>query len=281
MDLISKFYNSSDEEIEETIENINSINKENENSNNNNFNIINKNFIQEKELKNRNIQTQLENQEIGEKENNNIPLNEYKTNNVQEAILNNINNKLKSIEYAPEVNVQDLILKKDIDKYEKFNSGFFVPLKTNHLTGYINYHTMNDFNFNEQYYNFSAYGFAQDPTDFSGNKLIGDVKKLEDPNIPNSVFDNNTKTKESRKKLKMKRFKYGDAGSGEFMGPWAIYEGEEIFKNMSGELTEEQKDILKQIQEKKQKKLEEDKAQETSVLNVKLLKFIFFILKYY
>jgi hypothetical protein len=130
---------------------------------------------------------------------------------------------------------------------------------------------MNEFNFNEQYYNFNAYGFAQDPTDFSGNRIIGDLKKFEDPNLPKSVFDNNQSMKESRKKLKMKRFKYGDPGSGEFMGPWAIYEGEEIFKNMSGELTEEQKEILKQIQENKQKKLEEEKAQEASVMHVKII----------
>jgi hypothetical protein len=41
--------------------------------------------------------------------------------------------------------------------------------------------------------------------------------------------------------------KYGDFSSGEFMGPWAIYHGEEIFKNMSGELKEEQKELLKKI----------------------------------
>ncbi len=40
---------------------------------------------------------------------------------------------------------------------------------------------------------------------------------------------------------------------------------------MSGELTEEQKEILKQIQENKQKKLEEEKAQEASVMHVKII----------
>ena len=64
--------------------------------------------------------------------------------------------------------------------------------------------------------------------------------------------------------------KYGDAGGGEFMGPWAIYEGEEIFKNLSGDLTEEQKEMLKQIEEKRQKKIEEEKTQETQILSVKI-----------
>lgn len=206
-----------------------------------------------------------ENEPIKEKIDSNIE-NNIK---IKEEIINNIDLKLKEIECAPEVDVQDLVLQEDIKKYEKFNSGFYVPIKPNHLTGYINYHTMNDFNFNEQYYNFNAYGFAQDPTDFTENKIIGDVAKYEDPNVPKSVYNNLGKIqKDSRKKLKMKRMKYGDPGSGDFMGPWAIYEGEEIFKNMSGDLTEEQKEMLKQIEEKRQKKLEEEKTSEHKILSV-------------
>jgi hypothetical protein len=33
-----------------------------------------------------------------------------------------------------------------------------------------------------------------------------------------------------RRELKLKRQKTGDAATGEFQGPWAIYEGQEQFK---------------------------------------------------
>ena len=192
-----------------------------------------------------------------------------KINPKAQEIFDDIERKIMQLQSAPLVNVDDLLNEQAIQKFEKFNSGSFVPLKPNHLTGYINYHKLNDFNFNEQYYNFNALGFAQDPTDFCGDKVVGDLKKFEDPNGPKSVYDTiNKAQKESRKKLKMKRMKYGDPGSGEFMGPWAIYEGEEIFKNMSGDLTEEQKEMLKTIEVKRQKKIEEEKTQETQVLSV-------------
>jgi len=129
---------------------------------------------------------------------------------------------------------------------------------------------MNEFNFNEQYYNFHAYGFAQDPTDFTQHRIIGNVDKYNDPNASKSVFTGTNQTeKDYKKKLKAKRMKYGDPATGEFMGPWATYEGEEMFKNLSGgELTEEQKEILKLMEEKRLKKLEDDQTIEKKVLNV-------------
>jgi pre-mRNA-processing factor 17 len=175
----------------------------------------------------------------------------------------NFKNKYK-IETAPNVDVSYLIKKnEDIDVGMKNN----LPEKKNHVTGYLNYHTMNDFNFNEQLYTYNAYGFAQDPTDFTSNRIIGDMEKY-NSDISKSVFEGSTNLqKDYRKKLKLKRMKYGDPGSGEFMGPWAIYDGEEIFKNMSGELSEEQKELLKQIEERRVKKKEEEKLQEIKNLN--------------
>jgi hypothetical protein len=245
MDLISKFYNS---ESEEEIKDLHIYSKENK-----------ENYKESNDINIKEINAN-DNKII-------IPEN---TNTKAEEIFNEIENKISLLQSAPLVNVDDLLNEQAIKKYEKFNSGNFIPLKPNHLTGYINYHKLNEFNFNEQYYNFNTLGFAQDPTDFCGNKVIGDIKKFEDPNAPKSVYDSiNKAQKESRKKLKMKRMKYGDAGSGDFMGPWAIYEGEEIFKNLSGDLTEEQKELLKQIEEKRQKKIEEEKTQETKILSVR------------
>ena len=126
-------------------------------------------------------------------------------------------------------------------------------------------------NFNEQLYTFHAYGFAQDPTDFSKDKIIGDKDRYNSQDTSKSVFTgSNYREKNYKKQLKMRRMKYGDPATGEFMGPWAIYEGEEIFKNMSGELTEEQKEILKQMEEKRLKKIEDDKSMEPKVLNVRI-----------
>jgi hypothetical protein len=188
---------------------------------------------------------------------------------------NNIQPIIKEVNTAPQVDITSLVNEKEQQIVKKFESGYYIPDKPNHITGYINYHTLNDFNFKEQLYTYNAYGFAQDPTDFSHSKIIGNVQKYSDDNQSKSVFLGSSKSqKEYKKNLKMKRMKYGDPGSGDFQGPWAIYEGEQQFKNMSGgELTEEQKLILQELEEKKNKKLEEAKKSEAKILNV-----IFFLI---
>jgi hypothetical protein len=101
-----------------------------------------------------------------------------------ESFAENFTNKYK-IEAAPNVNVSYLIKKnQDIDVSMKNN----LSQKKNQATGYLNYHNMNDFNFNEQFYTFNACGFAQDPTDFTTNKVVGDIKKNKS-DISESVFE--------------------------------------------------------------------------------------------
>lgn len=63
--------------------------------------------------------------------------------------------------------------------------------------------------------------------------------------------------RQKKKELKQKRVKGGDVSSGDFLGPWAPYEGEENFEEVN-ELTEEQKEILKKVEEERQKKMEEN-----------------------
>lgn len=193
-----------------------------------------------------------------------------------EEIIQRLENKSKKIEYAPEVQIDHLIHEKEQQAVQKFESGYHIPAKQNHVTGYVNQHTMNDFNFNEQYYTFNSYGYAQDPTDFSQNRIIGDEQNFEKNRGVTVFCGGNKGSKAVRKQMKMNRLKYGDPGKGDFMGPWAINEGEEIFKNMScGDLTEEQKELMKQMDERRQKKLEEDKQSETKILNVLIIfKFI-------
>lgn len=186
--------------------------------------------------------------------------------------------QLSQINATPDVDISNLIWTKEEYEKQKFESGYKVSEKKNHVTGHLSDHVMNEFNFNEQYYNFHAYGFAQDPTDFTQHRVIGNIDKYNDPNTSKSVFTGSSiAEKEYKKKLKAKRMKYGDPATGEFMGPWATYEGEEIFKNLSGgELTEEQKEILKLMEEKRLKKIEADQVIEKKVLNVSII-FIIFI----
>lgn len=50
----------------------------------------------------------------------------------------------------------------------------------------------------------------------------------------------------------MKRQKFGDAASGDFKGPWAIYEGMEEFKHQhSADMDENQKEVLKRLEAKR------------------------------
>lgn len=190
--------------------------------------------------------------------------------NTETEVIQAVEQKMQDIVAAPDVDITDLAQQSNLEQQQKFESGFKIPKKVNHVSGHINYHNLNDFTFNEQLYTFHAYGFAQDPTDFTQNKIIGDKDRYNDQATSKSVFTGSgQREKQYRKSLKMRRMKYGNPATGDFMGPWAIYEGEEIFKNMSGELTEEQKEILKEIEEKRQKKIEDDKTNETKVLNVR------------
>ena len=74
-----------------------------------------------------------------------------------------------------------------------------------------------------------------------------------------SVYAKSSKEeRKRRKKLKMERVKGGDASTGDFLGPWAPYKGEEIYEK-DYELTEEQKKNLEEIENRRKKELEEAK----------------------
>jgi hypothetical protein len=188
---------------------------------------------------------------------------------------------IKGIDFAPDVDISNLVNNKNQEDIEKFKSGYYVPDKQNHITGYVNTHTIQDFNFKEQYYTYNSFGYSQDPTDFSQNKIVEnqDMKKIA---LDQTVFGNNQGSKSYRKKLKNTRQKFGNPATGEFNGPWAIYEGEEVFKNLSGgELTEEQKDLLMKMEEKRKKKIEDEKLSEKKMLNVKYIFIIFLVSAFY
>ena len=72
-----------------------------------------------------------------------------------------------------------------------------------------------------------------------------------------SVFAKSSKEeKQKRKKIKSERVKGGDASSGDFLGPWAPYQGEEEYEK-EYELTEEQKKTLEEIENRRKEEMEE------------------------
>ena len=126
---------------------------------------------------------------------------------------------------------------------------------SNHLTGIISPYVMNNFNFNEQYYTYNSYG--------TSSFLI--------PDQGLSIYNSINNSKKYREELKKTREKYNNPGTGDFNGPWAKYKDQTMFKNISNgtELTDEQKEILAQLEEKRLKKIDDQKKMDEGYLNFK------------
>ena len=75
--------------------------------------------------------------------------------------------------------------------------------------------------------------------------------------------------KDFAKALKKKRERFDDPGTSNFKGPWAKYKEELLFNQLTkhqNELTEEQKEILANIDKEKQQKIDEQTKQEAQYL---------------
>lgn len=201
----------------------------------------------------------------------------------------------------PDVSTDAIEAKALMDQQRKIDHYSRTEKEKSHLSGKVEQWHMNNFSFDEQYHNFTTYGFAMDPND-QVNKLIvtsfakedkgafnpkKDIK-LVDPNDPEfaarSVFGLQTKEEnEKKKEMAKKRKKFGDASTGNFQGPWASYEGrniaryslvigiigeEQINIDQNLELDEERKQILNAIEEKRKKKLEEKKEEQAQAVNI-------------
>ena len=92
--------------------------------------------------------------------------------------------------------------------------------------------------------------------------------------LTKSVFINNTAAKAQKLELKSKRLKTGDAATGNWLGPWAPYEGDELVDGGKNVMTEEQQEILTKIEEKRKKKkaLEEEEEEGVHTASVFHLK---------
>ena len=151
---------------------------------------------------------------------------------------------LKAVNPNPDVSTAPLEEKALEEQQKKIAHFSRNEKESKHLSGNFEQWHMNDFSFNEQYHNFVKYGVAMDPNP-QVNKLIvtnqeangeqgafnpqADIK-LVDPNDPEyiskSVYGLHTKEEnEKKKELSHKRKRFGNASSGDFLGPWASYEG--------------------------------------------------------
>ena len=178
-----------------------------------------------------------------------------------------------TVNLTPAVDISSLQSEKQMAKDEELAKIYPAKERTNHLTGQADLYYMNPFNFDEQYHNFKNLGFAYDPSDGPEQKIIvnnqfsnitSDVLANKQNFISRSVFSNNKENDEQRKLLSKNRKKSGAPGTGEYLGPWAGYQNEEKYNNEV--ISAEQKEILNKIEEKRQKKIEEQKTAPQEVL---------------
>ena len=159
------------------------------------------------------------------------------------------------IESAPSVEISDLIRKEAIRIQQAAN--ITISSVKNHLTGKIEESVINPAKFDEQFKMFAATGKALNPStgaEVKSSKVI--------------VVEQEGSEKAIKRELKKKRQKAGNPSQGDYMGPWAGYEGAQPEGGQQAELTDEQKTILKKLEEKRQKKIEELKDEENKPVSV-------------
>ena len=168
---------------------------------------------------------------------------------------------LNEIDICPDADITDLISKQEYDQSRRFYIDNQITEKFNHLTGHCEEYYANIAKFEEQYYSFSNTGMGLNPA--IGNEVVGSLgiecTETQRTYAPPTI--SSKETKERRKEVRKKRKAFGDPSQGEFLGPWAHYEGE---KSLGGshELTEEQNQYLREVEEKRRQKVEESKGEE-------------------
>ena len=159
------------------------------------------------------------------------------------------------IESAPEVRITDLVAK-DLETRLVSSIDEERRAKSNHLTGLVEEVSINPEQFDEQHRQFSSVGTALDP-------VTGEI--INSSQIPSHA---NMSEKAIKREFKKKRQKADDPTKGEYLGPWATYEGPQAEVSDTVELTEEQKNIIKKLEEARQKKIEELKEDENKPITV-------------
>ena len=153
---------------------------------------------------------------------------------------------MKKFSLAPDVDITEFIKTKNSP--EKNNLSY----TTKTLTGSLIPSLIDTTTFNTNYYNYSTF-----------------------KSLSSNVFSPIKNSKIKRLNLKRTREKYNNPGSNEFKGPWAKYKDELNFNNKEIELTNEQNDILKELEKARKEKLEKknEKKEKKTNDNNSLLNF--------
>ena len=176
------------------------------------------------------------------------------------------------IDPTPKVDIQSLVVKDAEDRRRSIAIQDEAEVKERkHLTGKVELHAINEQVFREQYYNYNTFGIIVDP-EKGGNKYLkkrAGVDNVYDEIDGDEVLTNrlsvfaasSKKDRDLTKIIKDKRTKAGDPSSGDFMGPWAHYEGEEQFDKVN-KTAEDIREGMKRSEEDRKQKLEARKQQE-------------------
>jgi pre-mRNA-processing factor 17 len=136
-------------------------------------------------------------------------------------------------------------------------------------TGKVEVHAMNLAVFREQLYSYRRFGVYSDPNQpeqFIQNTgdLIQTSNSLHQDEILSqklSVYASSSQAeRELSKNIKSKRVKGGESSTGEFLGPWACYEGENEFDKVN-QTAEDRKAVLEQAEAARKAQLEAKKKE--------------------
>src|SRR3990167_7739128 len=137
-------------------------------------------------------------------------------------------------------------------------------------TGKVELHAMNLAVFREQFYNYRRFGVYSDPAlpeqfvQRSDEGILPADPLNADQVLSQklSVYASSSQAeRELSKTIKSRRVKGGDSSTGEFLGPWACYEGENEFDKVN-QTAEDRKAVLQQAEETRKAQLEAKKKEE-------------------
>jgi hypothetical protein len=102
--------------------------------------------------------------------------------------------------------------------------GTLLAKRKNHLSGTIEGWHMNSFTFDEQYHDFKNFGKGFDPAATNNQEMALRSEDQRD----HSSYTTSGNERKRRQELLKKREQKGDAGSSNFLGPWAAWQGTAI-----------------------------------------------------
>ena len=106
---------------------------------------------------------------------------------------------LPVLDPTPAVDISELREKKRLEIQTRFFRENTVETKQNHLSGQVDYHHVDAGKFEEQFYNFENFGYAHDPSDYSGHLVTSTTHRKID--IESNVNGRTSTAKKRQQKL--------------------------------------------------------------------------------